>query len=1112
VKLPRLSVVLLIAAAPLMAQRPVEPPTLEPGKRIEFELAAREAKDHYFVLHAGQYARIDVRQYTINVAVVVFDPAGQQLFTVNNNSIGEFEDAELIAATSGIYRARVMAFEAHAPTGRYDITLRDVSLSTQRQKLRVAATCELAIATAANRKATREAMLDAIRHFEAARGHWRAAGDALEEARTLYTMGFAYIELGDRDKALAHTTEALAIARVAGDGWLLGRVLDSVGEVYNNFGDKKAAMPYYEEALSLMRATGDRAGEGKTLSNLGVAYSLTGNRPKALELFDEAKRILREVQDRRALAEVCGNMGVTYDNMGEYQLALENHQYELRLRREMGDRAGEGVTQNNIGSAYSGLAAYQKALDAYLSALEINRSNDHRWNMAINLNNIGWVYANLGDRSHALTSYQESLQLSRSIKDRRRIAVSLNNIANIYADLGNYRRAIALHSEALALRRATSDPDGEATSLTNLGDAYAKLGETEKAREHLERGLAILRVTLNRHKLVRTLRDLGTLCRKAGEYDRALAYLDEALGISREIQDRNGEASVLAEMARVFYGRGDLSSAHQLAEQSLAAFESLRLRVLSPSLRASLVASVRQVHELNIDILERLHAQQPANGYDARALRTAERGRARSLLDLLGESTAEIRRGVDTRLLARERELQRVIADKADRQIRLLNTAHSAQQAAEAARELDSLGAEIEQVQSRIREASPKYAALTQPTPLDLHDIQSRVLDRDTVLLEYELGAERSFLWVVTSSSLATFELPPRAAIESAARKVYELLAARNQRPASETGDAWAARVRRSDLTYFGAAAKVSRMLLGPVSSLIAKKRLLIVAEGALQSLPFAALPEPGKRSPLIVEHEIVTAPSASVIAVLRQESASRKPPDKTLFVVADPVFSASDTRVGQQNTFLSTAAMRPVVDRGMLDFVRLRFTRAEAEDISSITPAAATRKVFDFEASRDTVMSPDISRYRIVHFATHSILDNEHPDLSGVVLSLVDRNGRRQNGFLRLYDIYNLRLRADLVVLSAFRTALGGDMQSEGLIGLTRGFFYAGSPRVLATLWEVDDRTSARLMKQFYERMLVAGETPAAALRAAQVAMWQTKGWEAPYYWAAFTLQGEWR
>jgi CHAT domain-containing protein/tetratricopeptide (TPR) repeat protein len=871
-------------------------------------------------------------------------------------------------------------------------------------------------------------------------------------------------------------------------------------------------MPYYEEALRLMRATGDRAAEGKTLSNLGVAYSLTGDKRTALELFDKAKQILREVQDRRALAEVCGNMGVTYDNLGEYQLALENHRYELGLRREMGDRAGEGVTQNNIGSAYSGLADYQNALDAYFAALEINRSNDHRWNMAINLNNIGWVYASLGDRSHALSSYQESLQLSRSINDRRRIAVALNNIANVHADLGNYRKAIALHSEALALRRVTSDPDGEASSLTNLGDAYAKVGETERAREHFEGALAILRVTVNRHKLVRTLRNLGTLRRKAGEYDLALADLDEALGISREIHDRNGEASVLAELARVDYDRGDLSTAHQLAEQSLAAFESLRLRVVSPSLRASLVASVRQVHELNIDILERLHAQQPSGGYNVRALRAAERGRARSLLDLLGESTAEIRRGVDRTLLARERELQRMIADKADRQIRLLNTAHSAQQAADAARELDSLGAEVEQVQSRIRETSPKYAALTQPAPLDLQDIQKRVLDRETVLLEYELGAERSFLWAVSSSSIASFELPPRAVIESAAKKVYELLDARNKRPAGESPEAWAARVRRSDLLYFGAADKVSRMLLGPVSSLIAKKRLLVVTEGALQYLPFAALPEPGKRTPLMVEHEIVTAPSASVIAVLRQETASRQRADKMLFVVADPVFSASDSRVAQQNTLLSRVALRPVVERGTPDFVRLRFSRAEAEEISRLAPAATTRTVFDFEASRETVMSPDISRYRIVHFATHSVLDNEHPDLSGVVLSLVDRGGRRQNGLLRLYDIYNLRLRADLVVLSACRTALGRDIKSEGLVGLTRGFFYAGSPRVLASLWEVEDRTTARLMGQFYQRILVAGETPAAALRAAQVAMWQTRGWDAPYYWAAFTLQGEWR
>ena len=156
--------------------------------------------------------------------------------------------------------------------------------------------------------------------------------------------------------------------------------------------------------------------------------------------------------------------------------------------------------------------------------------------------------------------------------------------------------------------------------------------------------------------------------------------------------------------------------------------------------------------------------------------------------------------------------------------------------------------------------------------------------------------------------------------------------------------------------------------------------------------------------------------------------------------------------------------------------------------------------------------MSPDLADYRIVHFATHSLLNNEHPELSGVVLSLVDRSGQPQNGFLRLYDIYNLRLGADLVVLSACRTALGQEIKGEGLIGLTRGFLYAGAPRVVATLWEIDDRTTAQAMKRFYEGMLGRGERPAEALRAAQVALWKSKGWEAPYYWASFILEGEWR
>src|SRR6516165_1695796 len=307
-------------------------------------------------------------------------------------------------------------------------------------------------------------------------------------------------------------------------------------------------------------------------------------------------------------------------------------------------------------------------------------------------------------------------------------------------------------------------------------------------------------------------------------------------------------------------------------------------------------------------------------------------------------------------------------------------------------------------------------------------------------------------------------------------------------------------------------------MLLGPAAPHIAHKRLLIVAEGVLQYLPFSALPEPGSTGspvPLIVNHEIVSAPSASVLAVLREETAGRKPAAKGVAILADPVFSANDARIGRQQktseVVSAPEAHRSAADVGVQEFVRLRFSRTEAEEIARLAPAGSTLKALDFDASRDTVLNPEFGQYRIVHFATHSLLNNEHPELSGVVLSLVDRAGRPQNGFLRLYDIYNLRLASDLVVLSACQTALGGEIKGEGLIGLTRGFLYAGAPRVVASLWKVDDRASAELMKRFYEGMLVGGQRPAAALRNAQVAMWRTKGWDAPYYWGAYTLQGEW-
>jgi CHAT domain-containing protein len=306
-------------------------------------------------------------------------------------------------------------------------------------------------------------------------------------------------------------------------------------------------------------------------------------------------------------------------------------------------------------------------------------------------------------------------------------------------------------------------------------------------------------------------------------------------------------------------------------------------------------------------------------------------------------------------------------------------------------------------------------------------------------------------------------------------------------------------------------------MLLGPVAGELKQKRLVIVAEGLLQYLPFATLQSPDSARPLIVDHEIVTLPSASVLAVLREDFANRKPAPRSVAVLADPVFSANDARLNQQASHTEGSsvwndAQRSASESGLDGLVRLRFSRQEADQIARVANDGRSLKALDFSANRAVAMDARLTDYRIVHFATHGLINNQHPDLSGIVLSLVDEQGRTQNGFLRLYDIYKLKLNADLVVLSACQTALGKEIKGEGLVGLTRGFMYAGAPRVVASLWRIDDRATAEIMKRFYESMLKDGLRPAAALRAAQISMLNDKRWQSPHFWAAFTIQGEWR
>jgi len=1004
----------------------------------------------------------------------------------------------------------------------------------------------------------------------------RAIGTNLEEAETLNSIAVIHLNMGNVKKALEYLNNALPLMQATGDSSGEADILNTLGGAYDSIDEKQKALDYYGRALTLRRAVGNRRGEANTLINIGTVYSDLGKKQEAFDHYDRALSLYRAIGDRRGEATTLNNIGLAHDDLGEKKKALEYYAQALPIYRAAGDRQREAITLNNIGLAYHDLGELQKALTYYEQALPLRRATGNRRGEASTLHNIAGVYDGLGERQKAFDYYNQALSLRRVVGDRRGEAATLNNIGSFYDDLGEKQKALDYFGQALALYRAAEDRQGEAATLTNIGSVYRALGEYQKALDNCEQALQLKRAVGDRYGEAHVLDDIALIYSSSGESPKALDYFLQALPLRRTVGDRRGEAATLTNIGYIYNALGDtrkaveyyeqalplrravgdpsgeantlfglaraeqdgdnLNAARNHIEAALAIVELLRTKVASQDLRTSYFASVQKMYEFYIALLMRFHELYPFEGYEAAALQASERGRARSILETLTEARIDIRQGVDSSLVARERLLQQQLNAKEQYRIKLLSGKSTAEQTVSVEKETASLLTQYQEVQVQIRANSPSYAALTQPQPLTLPEIQQQVLDDETLLLEYASGEQRSFLWAVTRTTINSFVLPKRAEIDSLARHVYDLLTARNQRLANETSKQRLARITQTDSESQKAAATLSQILLAPIAAQLETKRLLVVTEGALQYIPFGALPAPqitGYR-PLVVDHEIVSLPSASVLAVLRRELAEQKQPTKMVAVLADPVFSDTDPRVkqGQNGARKNSSAQKKQshsgsirdgemeraleevrITDGGLTIPRLAFSRREAEGIFAFARAQESMKALDFAASRATATSAELRQYRIVHFATHGLLNSMHPELSGVVLSLVDEKGVSQDGFLRLHEIYNLNLPVDLVVLSACQTALGKEVKGEGLIGLTRGFMYAGAPRVVASLWKVDDEATAELMKHFYRKMLGKEKLrAAAALRAAQVDMLKEKRWQSPYYWAAFVLQGEWR
>jgi CHAT domain-containing protein len=1018
-----------------------------PASSRQGVLAGGESISYEFRLTPQEYLHLTVEQKGLDVSLTLLGPNGKVLLRLNNNCY--------------MYGSERLSWIATRGGGVYTL------LVTAADKQAVAGSYAVIVDERRPAQSDDNLRLDAQRHLIAAArynqaGQRRQALDALQLSEELWR------EVNERVEQVS--------------------VRNKIAEQSNKLGDTRKAIEEYKRALELNKSVGSQFEEAISLNNLGEAYIDLGELRVGADYFEQALPLRRATGDLQGTAVTLGDIGLINSCLGNLQAAFDSLQQALALSRNIKDLRVEARTLSGLGQVYESLGENQRALDF--------------WNLAV-------------------TKYRE-------LDDRKMEVRGLLEIAKLYRSLGDTKKTVQIVRQAHQQSRKLSDYQGQEQSLLNLASVYLQVGRRSVALRHYEQALALSRRVGDRKQAARILYSLSAVQESTGQYGSAVSSLNEALALNRTSADRRSEASTLYGLAKVLRRQGNLTQSLENIEAALRITDSLSSEIESQGLRSAYFSSIRGYYEFYIDTLMQLDRLQPEKGYAAAALQVSERSRSRTLYDLISEAGIRTE-GIDHNLLERQRSLRQSLSAKAAYQMSILGNKVERAEAANIANDINQLTAEYQDVQARIKQENPRYELLRQPQLPDLEEIRSELRGGNTLLLEFALGTERSYLWAVSADSFVSYELPPRETIEKAAREVYDLLVTRQSSDRTET------RILEADNLYKEKAAALSRMLLGPAAGLLGTRRLLFVADGTLHYVPFEALPAPSSLSdreapPLVVDHEIVYLPSASVLVSLRRRDAKRPRATRSVAVVADPVFDRDDPRVRSvsaevefpANTMESRAGaietdQRAAVFRdlsagpGLQALPRLTGTNLEAKNILALTSGPQSIAAVGFDANRELVMSNLLNSYSIVHFASHGFLNSEQPELSGILLSTVDRHGQPENGLVQLHDIYNLNLSADLVVLSACSTGLGKDFKSEGLVGLTQGFMYSGAQSVVASLWKVDDQATAELMGRFYKGMIEDGLRPAAALRKAQLEMRQQKRWQAPFYWAGFTLQGDW-
>ncbi|MEM9290661.1 MAG: CHAT domain-containing tetratricopeptide repeat protein [Acidobacteriota bacterium] len=867
----------------------------------------------------------------------------------------------------------------------------------------------------------------------------------------------------------------LDLEELSGDGYdgqqeVLRAAAISLGQALRGWrqaGDREGVARSRLGRGEALMGLGDTVGAARSLQAAGETFADLGlglNRAAADDLLAQALLQLGKPQESRQLLD----RAVAHRHGAGWVLAASRSGL---ARAELDRRQGRWE------SAEAGFRQVLRWLEGR-SDPELESEVLHRW---------GALLREVGRGDEARTALRRALALRRQQSDEKKVAESLELLGLVALEDGRPSLAFFYLRSALDAYGQRRDLLGRVASLDGLGLVYHRLGAEEEALEAHFRahrlldsmppggfgggglGGAAQRVSRHAHWTAlraRTHHNLGWQLFLHGRPAEALELHFEALSLFQQEGDRDGEAAALLGLARCHRSLGQRVEARRLLGLAIDRIEGDPPSMRDLSLGAFYLARHQDHYRELVELLMQ-ESREGARGAAAEALEVAERARGRSLLHTLAAAVRVHPGGA-----ARERQLLRQL----DRELSTLPAESLERQTPENRARLARLVAEL-----RVLRAS-EGNEIAAPSSLSLDQMMRQVLDEQTALLFFHLAPERSYLWVVDSAGLEVHELPGAEKIGHLARQLHQALA-RGDRELQ----AVRARHRLEDL---------GSILL---PRFLPRHRLLVVADGPLHYVPFAALLRRGASGQaryLVEDHEIVHMASVSALARVRRPGI---PGPGAALVVADPVVSADDPRL-------------PHRPKGLRPLPRLLHSRQEAQQV--LAAAGRGDVLLGFEARPRALLRMPLEGYRYLHFAVHGELEEELPDLSRLVFSRFDPSGRELHlSSLYAHEVYQLRLQADLVVLSACRTALGQEVHGEGLVGLTRAFFAAGASAVMVSLWDLDDRAAAQVMANFYPALVEPDLGASGALRKAQLALLRDSGgaFADPYYWAAFQVQGRW-